>query len=71
MLKYKDLQIEIERLWKTKVEIIPIIVGAKGTISKQLPEELRKIPGCDGERLLDGLQEVVILETCRIVRKTL
>ena len=32
MSKYVDLQIECQRLWNKKVEVIPIIIGATGII---------------------------------------
>jgi len=32
ILKYKDLTIEIERMWNVKTKI-PVIIGATGTIS--------------------------------------
>jgi hypothetical protein len=34
ILKYKDLTIEIQRMWNVKTKVIPIIIGATGTISK-------------------------------------
>ena len=34
ILKYKDLTIEIQRMWKVKTGAIPVIIGATGTISK-------------------------------------
>ena len=34
ILKYKDLTIEIQRMWKVKTRVIPVIIGAIGTISK-------------------------------------
>jgi len=34
ILKYKDLTIEIHHMWKVKTRVIPIIIGATGTISK-------------------------------------
>ena len=34
ILKYKDLTIEIKRMWKVKTRVTPAIIGATGTISK-------------------------------------
>ena len=34
ILKYKDLTIETQRMWNVKTKVIPVIIGATGTISK-------------------------------------
>jgi hypothetical protein len=36
ILKYKDLKIEIQRMWSVKARVILVVIGATGTISKSL-----------------------------------
>lgn len=43
--KYKDLEIEINRMWGTKTETIPVVIGALGLIKKGLEKFTNKIPG--------------------------
>ena len=43
--KYKDLQIEVERMWQLKTLIIPIVAGTLGLVKKGTPKHLEKIPG--------------------------
>jgi len=45
VLKNKDLIIEIQRMWNVKAKVIPVIIGATGTISKSLRQYLSNIPG--------------------------
>jgi hypothetical protein len=44
ILKYKDLVIEIQRIWNVKAKLIPVTIGANGTISKSLRQYLSNIP---------------------------
>ena len=41
--KYDELQRELERLWKVKEKVIPIIVGALGTVTRNLNSYLKEI----------------------------
>ena len=34
MSKYVDLQIECQRLWNKKVDVIPVIIGATGIVER-------------------------------------
>ena len=45
ILKYKDLTIEIQRMWNVKTKVIPVITGATGTISKSFRKYVSNIPG--------------------------
>jgi hypothetical protein len=47
ILKYKDLTIEIQRMWNVKTKVIPVIIGATGTISKSFTKYVSNIPGND------------------------
>ena len=42
---YKDLVTEIQRMWNVKAKVIPIIVGATGTILKSIRQYLSNAPG--------------------------
>jgi len=44
ILKYKDPTIEIQRMWKVKTRVIPIIIGVIGTISKSFRIFMSNIP---------------------------
>jgi hypothetical protein len=45
ILKYKDLTIEIQRMWNVKTKVISVIIGATGTISKSFRKYVSNIPG--------------------------
>jgi hypothetical protein len=45
ILKYKDLIIEIQRMWTVKTQVTPVITGATGTISKSFRKYLSSVPG--------------------------
>jgi hypothetical protein len=67
-LKYKNLSIEIQRMWNMKCFVIPVIIGATGIISKSLQNYLETIPG---QHSIDSLQKTAILGTSHIIMKVL
>ena len=68
ILKYKDLTIEIQRMWKVKTRVIPVIIGGNGTISKSFRKYISNIPG---NHEVKELQKTAILGTAHILRKVL
>ena len=68
ILKYKDLRIEIQRMWNVKTKVIPVIIRATGAISKTFRKYVSNIPG---KREVKELQKTAILGTEHIIRKAL
>ena len=68
ILKYKDLTIEIQRMWNVKTKLIPVTIGATGTISKSFRKYVCKIPG---KHEVKELQKTDILGTAHILWKVL
>jgi hypothetical protein len=68
ILKYKDLIIEIQRMWNVKIKVTPVIIAATGTISKSFRKYLSSIPV---KHDIKELQKTVILGTAHILRKVL
>ena len=56
--KYKDLEIEIAKMWKMKTKTIPVIVGALRMIKKGRQKYVNKIPG---NLSLAEIQKIVLL----------
>ena len=62
ILKYKDLTIEIQRMWNVKTKAIP------GTISKSFKKYMCNIPG---KHEVKEPKKTAILDTAHILRKIL
>jgi hypothetical protein len=69
ILKYKDLTIEIQRMWNVKTKVIPVIISVTGTISKSFKKYASNVPG--GNHEVKELQKTAILGTAHILRKVL
>jgi len=68
ILKHKDLTTEIQRMKNVNTKVIPVIIGATGTISKSFRKYVSNIPG---KHEVKELQETAILGTAHIFRKVL
>jgi hypothetical protein len=68
ILKYKDLTIEIQRMWNVKARVMPVIIGATGAISKSFRKYVSNIPGNHDIR---ELQKTALLGAAHILRKVL
>ena len=63
--KYQSLKIELEQLWKVKIIVIPVVVGA---IADKLPDWLAQIPGTISEV---ELQKSALLGTVQVHQRVL
>ena len=55
-------------MWNVKTKLIPIIIGATGTISKTFRKYVSNVPG---NHEVKELQKTAILGTAHILRKVL
>ena len=66
---YQDLKWELKWIWKLRrVTVVPVIIGALGTVSKDIEKWLAEI---DVTCRLESLQRTCLLGTARILRKVL
>ena len=68
ILKCKDPTTQIQRMWNVKTKVIPVIIGATGTVSHLFRKYMSNIPG---KHEVKELQKTAILGTSHILRKVL
>ena len=66
--KYKDLQIEVERRLGLKTTTVPVVMGALGTIKKDMESYSNKITGNIN---IQELQKITLLSTAHLLRRVL
>ena len=66
--KYKDLEIEIGKMWNLHTSTIPVVVGALGLLKCGTREYIERIPGKPN---LFEIQKIALTSTAHILRKFL
>ena len=63
-----DLARELKKLWNMRVKVIPIVVGALGTVPKGLERGLENL---EIRGRIDIIQNTALLQSARILRRVL
>ena len=66
--KYLDLARELKKLWNMKVSIVPIVIGAFGTVTEGLLKTLEEF---EVSRRVETIQMTALLKMARILRRVL
>ena len=66
--KYQDLRLQVQKFWDVKATVIPIVVGALGTISEELENHLKTI---GIPIVISCLQKAALLGTTFILKMVL
>ena len=65
--KYKDLEIEITKMWGIKTITVPVVIGALKVVKKGIEKHTDKIPG---EIKITELQKIALLGSSHIQPKS-
>ena len=65
---YKNLQMEIERMWQLKTSVIPIVVGALVLVKRGTAKHLKKILG---KQNLAEMQKILLTSTEHIKKSVI
>jgi hypothetical protein len=66
--KYENLETESSRMWRVRTKIVPIIIGALGTIEKGLYQNLQLLTGYPSAI---EQQKIKLMSTAYSIRKVL
>ena len=66
--KYLDLARELKKLWNMNVTIIPIMIGAFGTVTKG---SLKGLEDLEVGGRVETIQTISVLKTARMLRRVL
>ena len=65
--KYLDLAIELQSLWNSKIEVVPLVFGALGTIHESTIQSFQHLGLIDIN--VHQLVKTVLLRTATILRR--
>ena len=65
-IKYKDLWIEVGKIWQLKAKTIPVVVGAQGLIKTGTNAFIEKVPRSQS---LKKIQEAALNGTAHVLRR--
>ena len=68
ILEYTNLTTEIQLTWNVKTQVMPVIIGATGTIPESFRKYLRNVPE---KHEIEELQKTTIMCTGHVRRKVL
>jgi len=68
ILKYQELKTELQRLWKLKGKVIPVVIGALGAVTKNHSKYVQSI---HDTIKTEDLQKATLLGTSKILREVL
>jgi len=63
--KYKDLEIDVSRMWRLRTKIVPVIIEALGTVKRGLDQNFQLLPG---HRSATDLQKFTVMRTAHSIR---
>ena len=66
--KYQDIRLRVQKLWDVNATVIPIVVGALGTVSEELESHLKAI---GIPIVVSCLHKAALLGTAFILRRVL
>ena len=66
--RYKDLEIEITKMWHLKTTTMPVVISALGMVAKTAPNYVSQIPGAP---FLIELPKMTLMRNVLILRKLL
>ena len=66
--KYLDLARELRKLWNIKATVMPIVIGALGTVTNGLSNGLQDM---EIRGQVETIQTIALLRSARILRRVL